>query len=179
MRGERIAKRYAKALSGILSLEALPEEIGRLEKFSLMIEKDKKLRGFMNNPLFTEEEKKELLEYVSEKLGFNEKTKNALIKLIEERAFQALPLFVKFLNKFYSERRRLLKAVIVSPIPVDGGVVERITNALRNITDRDVIVDISLDPSLLGGIVVRFDNTVYDLSIKGQLNLLKNDIIKG
>ncbi len=179
MRGERIAKRYAKALSGILSLEALPEEIGRLEKFSLMIERDKKLRGFMNNPLFTEEEKKELLEYVSQKLGFNEKTKNVLIKLIEERAFQALPLFVKFLNKFYSERRKLLKAVIVSPIPVDGGVVERITNALRNITNRDVIVDISLDPSLLGGIVVRFDNTVYDLSIKGQLNLLKNDIIKG
>jgi len=179
MRGERIAKRYAKALSGILSLEALPEEIGRLEKFSLMIERDKKLRGFMNNPLFTEEEKKGLLEYLSQKLGFNEKTKDVLIKLIEERAFQALPLFVKFLNKFYSERRRLLKAVIVSPIPVDGGIVERITNALRNITNKDVIVDITLDPSILGGIIVRFDNTVYDLSIKGQLNLLKNDIIKG
>lgn len=179
MKGERIAKRYAKALSGMLSLEDLPQEISRLEKFSTMIEKDKKLKGFFINPLFNEQEKKEILGYLSGLLGLDEKTKNVLERLIAEGAFTALSVFIRFLNKFYAERKRLLKATILSPISVDGGMIERISNALRNITQRDVTVDVTVDPGLLGGIVVRFDNTVYDLSLKGQLNLLKNEIIKG
>ncbi len=179
MRGERIAKRYAKALSGILSLEDLPQEISRLEKLSTLIEKDKKLKGFFINPLFNEQEKKGFLGYISERLGLNEKTRNVLEGLIAEGAFTALSVFVRFLNKFYAERRRLLRATIVSPIPVDGGMVERIANALRKVTQREITVELTVDPGLLGGIVVRFDNTVYDLSLRGQLNLLKNEIIKG
>ncbi len=179
MKGERIAKKYAKALSGILSLEDLPEEISRLEKLSMMIEKDKQLKGFFINPLFNEQEKKGFLGYLSQRLGINEKTKNVLENLITEGAFTALSVFVRFLNKFYAERKRLLKATIFSPIPVDGGIVERIANALRKATQREVTVELTVDPGLLGGIVVRFDNTVYDLSLRGQLNLLKNEIIKG
>lgn len=179
MKGERIAKRYAKALSGMLSLEELPSEIARLEKLSVIIERDKKLKGFFINPLFEEQEKKGFLGLLSERLGLTEKTRNVLSKLVEENAFMALSIFIRFLNKFYAERKRLLKATILSPIPVDGGIVERISNALRNITQRDVTVEVAIDPGLLGGIVVRFDNTVYDLSLRGQLNLLKNEIIKG
>ncbi|MCX7794771.1 MAG: ATP synthase F1 subunit delta [Thermodesulfovibrionales bacterium] len=179
MKGERIAKRYAKTLSGMLSLEELPHEIARLEKLSGLIEADKKLKGFFVNPLFHDQEKNVFLNHLSDKIGFSEKTRSVLLKLLEERAFIALPLFIKFLNKFYAERKRLLKATVLSPIPVDGGMVERITNALRNITQKDVRVDVSIAPELLGGIVVRFDNTVYDLSLRGQLNILKNEIIKG
>lgn len=179
MKDERIVKRYAKSLTGIIPLQELPDEIARLEKLSSLIERDRRIKGFFINPLFSDEEKKGFVSHISESIGFNEKTKKVLEKLIEERAFMALPAFVKFLNKFYAERRRLLKATIVSSIPVDGGIVERITNTLRAITNREVTAEVSIDPGLLGGIVVRFDNTVYDLSIKGQLNLLKNKIIKG
>ncbi len=179
MKGERIAKRYARVLSGLIPLEELPHEIKRLEKLSDIIERDKKIKGFFINPLFSEEEKKSFLTHLSGIMGLNEKTGNVLSKLIEEKAFLALSAFVRYLNKFYAERRRLLKATILSPIPVDGGIVERIVNALRTLTQRDVTADVTIEPALLGGIVVRFDNTVYDLSIKGQLNLLKNEIIKG
>lgn len=179
MKSNIIAKRYAKALSGALPVEQLPDEISRLEKLVSIIEGDKKIKGFFINPLFSDQEKRAFLEYITERFNFNEKTKNCLSMLIEEKAFGGLETFVMYLRKYYAQRQRLLKATILSAIPVDGGIVERITNALRNMTQKDVIVVVELDPSILGGIVVRFDNTVYDLSIKGQLNILKNEIIKG
>ncbi len=179
MKGIQIAKRYARLLSGMLTLQELSEEIPRLERVASLIESDKRIKGFFINPLFTDEEKKGFLGHISERVHLHEKTRNILERLIEERVFMTLSLFVKFLSRYYSERRRLLKATILSAIPVDGGIVERVANALRNMTSRDVVVETALDPSILGGIVVRFDNTVYDLSLKGQLNLLKNEIIKG
>jgi F0F1-type ATP synthase delta subunit len=51
-------------------------------------------------------------------------------------------------------------------------------NALKNITKMDVEVENQVDPSLLGGFVVKVGSTIYDNSLKGQLRLLKAELMK-
>jgi F0F1-type ATP synthase delta subunit len=50
---------------------------------------------------------------------------------------------------------------------------------LKKLIDRDVDLETVLDPSLLGGVLVKVGSTMYDSSIKGQLRLLKDELIKG
>jgi F0F1-type ATP synthase delta subunit len=50
---------------------------------------------------------------------------------------------------------------------------------LKKLTDRDLDIEYVMDPSLLGGIQVKVGSMIYDTSIKSQLRLLKNELIKG
>ncbi len=179
MKGERIAKRLAKALSDSLTIEALSPEIGKINTINSLIEKSREMKRFLSNPVFTFEEKSNIIGYLSEKTGLKEKTKNTLLSLLKDDAIMALPVFLRHLKRFYLEKRRLIKATVISSIPVDGGYLERIGSILRDITKREVDLEVMIDRSILGGVVIRFDNTIYDLSLKGQLNILKNEIIKG
>jgi F0F1-type ATP synthase delta subunit len=49
---------------------------------------------------------------------------------------------------------------------------------LKNLIDRDVDIENEVDPSLLGGFVVRVGSTIYDSSVKGQLRLLKSELMR-
>ncbi len=179
MKGEKIAKRLAKTLSDSLTIEELYSEIGKISTINSLIEKSREMKRFFANPVFTIKEKSNVIEYLSKKTGLEEKTKNILLSLLKDDAILALPVFLRHLNKFYLEKRRLIKASVISSIPLDGGYLKRIGSILRDITNREVDLEVMIDRSILGGVVIKFDNTIYDLSLKGQLNILKNEIIKG
>jgi F0F1-type ATP synthase delta subunit len=57
--------------------------------------------------------------------------------------------------------------------------MDRLKGSLKKLINKDVDLDYVLDPSLLGGVLVKVGSTMYDSSIKGQLRLLKDELIKG
>ncbi len=56
---------------------------------------------------------------------------------------------------------------------------ERLKASLKKMIEKDVDIEYVLDPSLLGGVLVKVGSTMYDSSVKGQLRLLKDELIKG
>jgi len=67
----------------------------------------------------------------------------------------------------------------MSPIEISKDREGSLKASLKKITDRDVDLEYVIDPSLLGGILVKVGSTMYDTSIRGQLRLLKDELIKG
>jgi F0F1-type ATP synthase delta subunit len=68
---------------------------------------------------------------------------------------------------------------MMTPVEVGKEYEERLKSSLKKLIDRDVDLEYVLDPSLLGGVLVKVGSTMYDSSIKGQLRLLKDELIKG
>jgi F-type H+-transporting ATPase subunit delta len=67
----------------------------------------------------------------------------------------------------------------MTPIAISKDHEATLKASLKQITGRDVDLEYMIDASLLGGILIKMGSTMYDSSIKGQLRLLKDELIKG
>jgi F-type H+-transporting ATPase subunit delta len=67
----------------------------------------------------------------------------------------------------------------MTPIEISKVHENTLKSSLKKITDRDVDIEYVMDQSLLGGILIKIGSTMYDTSIKGQLRLLRDELIKG
>ncbi len=69
-------------------------------------------------------------------------------------------------------------AVVTSSVALDSKNSERLKEALKKMTDREVTIENETDESLLGGFIVRVGSTIFDSSVKGQLRLLKAELMR-
>ncbi|OGW70806.1 MAG: hypothetical protein A2484_08705 [Nitrospirae bacterium RIFOXYC2_FULL_44_7] len=99
--------------------------------------------------------------------------------LSEFRIIAALPEIIKIAAAIYLEKKKRAKAVVLTPIEINKDYEERLKRSLKKLTERDVDIEVVMEPALLGGILVKVGSTMYDTSIKGQLRLLKDELIKG
>jgi F0F1-type ATP synthase delta subunit len=79
----------------------------------------------------------------------------------------------------YQEKKKKITATVITPSVIGGEYEQRLAAALGDITGRDVSIEYRTDPSLLGGMLIQVGSTMFDGSIKGQLRLLKEELVKG
>jgi len=66
---------------------------------------------------------------------------------------------------------------VISSVPLEKPTVEKIKNSIKKITGSDVTVVEKIDKAVIGGIIVRTDNLLFDGSVKGKINLLKQEFL--
>ncbi len=177
-RQKKFAKRYAKMLFGSTGVEKGEKALADLNVVSELMAGSKEIRNFFLSPLFTEEERKKTIEALSGKAGISEEVKKFLVFISGRRAVSVLPDIIRHYANIYFEKKRKAKATVITPYKFSAKYSERIKASLQKLTGKDVDVDYLYDPELLGGIVVRVGSTMYDSSLKGQLRLLKEELIK-
>lgn len=99
-------------------------------------------------------------------------TANFLGVLAQNRRLAALPAIVRDFRALAARHRGEMTAEIVSAHPLSDDQVEALKAQLRQRVGRDVTVDLSVDPSLLGGLVVKIGSQMIDSSIRTRLNSL-------
>jgi ATP synthase F1 delta subunit len=102
-----------------------------------------------------------------------------ILHLSEVRVIKALPEIIRMATSLYLEKKKKAKAIVMTPLQVTKEQENKLRSSLKKITDRELDIEYEIDPSLLGGILVRIGSTMYDTSIKSQLRLLKDELIKG
>ncbi|EZP55383.1 MULTISPECIES: F0F1 ATP synthase subunit delta [Sphingomonas] len=105
-------------------------------------------------------------------LGVDGTTKNFLGVLAENRRLGQLPAIIRAFRQLAARHRGEVAAEVVSAHPLDGAQVDALKQQLRQRVGRDVSVDLSVDPELLGGLVVRIGSQMIDSSIRTRLNSL-------
>jgi len=165
---EIAAKRYAKALFEIglekKGVEALKGELLKFKEFSQSGHFD-----FLNNPIFSVEEKKSVLEtfYSKEKPSLD--FKNFLDLLVEEKRIpiitEIFDCFVELADEHLGEE----KAVVYSAVKLSSDQMEDLKSVLSKIRGKKVKIENILDEKLLGGLRVEVGSFVYDSSVKGFL----------
>jgi ATP synthase F1 delta subunit len=173
------AKKYAKTLINIVGLDAVPGALTELTIIEQLMSKNGDFRNLLVNPSFSQTERKNALEQVASKAQLSDKMLQFIVHLTDTKVIVGLSQIIRTATTIYMEKKKQAKATVLSPVKLSEGHEERLRASLRQMIKKEVEVDFQLDETLLGGVLVKVGSTMYDSSIKGQLRLLKDELIKG
>lgn len=173
---KQTAKNYAQALSESLSGDVTLHETV-LNEVKIINESFNQVRtiwGVFNNPAISTAKKKELIKRTFEG-KINAKLLNFLFLLIDKKRFNLLSeiqnQFIVIVNKL----KNIVVAEVSSAVELDTESIQKLKQRLENILTKNekVTIETKLEPALIGGLIVRINDLIYDGSIKGKLEALK------
>lgn len=179
MKPVKESKKYAKMFISIIGLEEAPKALGELAVIESLMIKSSEFRSMLLNPAFSQGEKENALKKVVDRAGLSGRTVKFVMHLVEKQVIGGLSEILKIATALYLEKKKRAKATVLTSVELSDSHVQRLKDSLKKLIEKDVEVDFVLDPSLLGGVLVKVGSTMYDSSIKGQLRLLKDELIKG
>ncbi len=178
-REKRLARRYARMLFNATGLEGAEEALQNLTVVNELIESSREIKNFFVSPLIGEAERNGAIEEVCRRIGLAREVRRFLLFMAKRRAVHVLSEVIRHFTAIYLEKKRKVKATVITPLRFNGGYEARLVESLKRLTGRDVDVEYLYDPDLLGGVVVKVGSTMYDSSLIGQLNLLKEEMLRG
>ena len=170
----KVAKRYARALLMVAKEEGAIQSVdGELQRVGAILRAQGELWSLLNNPAFDTKERQELLREVLAPLSVSTPTLNLLFILIENNRFNLLFDIIDYYRTLCDEATGRIRARILTPHPMPIEEVELLKRRLAQITGREVVAEVSLDPPLIGGLVVKMGGLIIDGSIRGQLERMR------
>ena len=176
----QLTKRYATALMETCGSDISLQEVllNELTALSESFEKVKGAKKIFENPGITVDEKKLLLKkIIGDKI--NKKLFNFLSLLIDKRRFNLISDIQDEFNKLVNKNKGLVVAEVSTATQVSPNELEEIKRKLETLVGKNekVSIESKTDPDLLGGIVVKMNDLVYDGSIKGRLENMKRRLL--
>lgn len=173
------SRKYAKMYLGAVGMDNAPKALKDLETACDLMDRAPEFRRLLRNPMFSETERTEAIAAVGAKLGFQAEAVKFLNFLADKGATHGLGAITAKAGAIYSESKGVVKATVVTPVAIGTGYDARLKTALMKMTGKDVEIEYATDPSLLGGVLVRVGSTMYDGTVKGQLRILRDELLKG
>jgi ATP synthase F1 delta subunit len=173
------ASRYAKALLRNVGFDEAPQAISEISLINAIMTKSREFRILLVNPRFTAEERESVIKQIAEQYKLSEFTVKFINYLSDVRAVMLLPDIIRIATNLYFEKKQKAKATIMTPVEISAELEKKLKESLKKVTDKELEIEYVMDPSLLGGVLIKIGSTMYDTSIRGQLRLLKDELIKG
>jgi len=172
---EEIAEIYARALFEVASeQDALDEIHDQLGEFADAMGEKRDLAIFFFSPHFSVSEKKAGLERAVD--DAHPALSNFLQALIERHRMPAIFRIRTRFEALWEQERRRLPVQITSAVELEESVIEGIGARIGEQVERQVEISSSIDPDILGGVVLRVGNVVLDASIKNRLEQLRKQV---
>jgi len=171
-----LARRYAKALF------SLGKEDGKNEQYSEVLSaiaelyKDETVENALVNPLYPVEARLKVMAKIGELAKADAIMARFLALLVEKKRADILPDIAAEMRIMVDQEQNISHGSVVSAIELDDALKGKIQQALEKITGNKVILETSVDPSIIGGVIAKVGDLVLDGSIKTQLNGLKESI---
>jgi ATP synthase F1 delta subunit len=174
---EEIARVYSRSLFEVASehgkLDLVKEQ---LDEFTDAVEQNRELAIFFFSPYLSTEEKKQGLERAV--VDADRILLNFLEVLIENHRMPVLFRARRQFEALWDEAHRLLPVEVTSAVELDPHTVEELESRIRAQTGQNVELTSTIDPDILGGIVLRVGNSILDASIKNRLQQLRREVAK-
>ena len=168
---------YANALADVaLAQGAAAPVTQQLGDFVAAYTSSAELRNFLVSPAVSKSEKRGVAEKISSRLSASKIVRNFLFVVIDHQRTQLLPEIFESFQEVVRERQGVAEAEIFSPAALNDAQKKEMTQALEKLTGKKVETKFSLDANLLGGVLVRVGDTIYDGSLRNQLNALREQL---
>ena len=169
-----ISNRYARALADISFKTSQHERVEReLLQFEQMLNREHELFIFLTNPAIPVPRKKAACREIQQRLGFSSLTSNFVFVLLDNHRIGYFSEIHKAYQKATNERLGLVEARITTAAEVDTQIKSQLESRLTQLTGKKVILQFAMDRELIGGVITRIGDTIYDGSIRQQLNMIK------
>ena len=175
--GGSVARRYARALFGIGvdagKFEALGDELGELA--TLWNESDE-LRQALENPVFKPAEKRAVLERILPQVAPTPEVQRFVLLLLDRRRIVLLPAIARAYRDLTDAHVGRVRAEVISAEMLTPATLDRVRRSLEQRTGKKVIINSTVDPDLIGGVVARVGDLVLDGSVRTQLEDLRREV---
>jgi F-type H+-transporting ATPase subunit delta len=174
---EEIARVYAEALFEVARDKGKLEEIrDQLAQFAGALAENRDLQVFFFSPYFSSTEKREGIEKAVS--GADPELVNFLELLAEKHRMPAIFRIRSRFEELVAEEMKQLEVNVTSAIELDDKVVKQVGKEIENQTGRKVELSSSVDPEILGGLVLRVGNMVLDASLRHRLERMRREIAR-
>ena len=174
------ANRYAKALFDVaLQEKADLAQIDRdLQAVVAMSKASPDLAEAANRSSVTEEKRKALIEAVSKAMTLTTPVTKLLVLLAQTRKLNLLPDLAEAYRERLLAYQNVVRAEVTSAAPLSPEQTKALEHSLSSVTGKTVELSMRVDPALLGGVVAKIGSTVYDGSVKTQLEQLRKELVE-
>jgi F-type H+-transporting ATPase subunit delta len=173
-----VSRTYARAFADVVlaaHLDASRATAG-LKRLAALLAESRDLRRVWENPAVPADQKRNLLDAIVQREGIERHVRNLVAVLIDHRRTHFLDRISEQLAKELDARLGFAEAEITSARELGDAEKRVLEGQIEKITAKKIRASFALDPSLLGGAVVRVGSTIYDGSVKGQLEKMKEVI---
>jgi F-type H+-transporting ATPase subunit delta len=165
---------YANALADIaLEQGAVAPVVQQLGDFSAAYSSSAELRNFFDSPAASKQAKRAVAEKISARLGASKIVRNFLFVVIDHRRTPELREILETFEDVLRERQGIAIAEVFSAMALNEAQKKDMAQTLERVTGKKIEAKFSLDANLLGGVMVRVGDTIYDGSLRNRLNGLR------
>ena len=169
---------YANALADIVLQQGAGEPARKqLADFEAAYGESAELRNFMASPAVSREAKHAVVEKLVARLGASRIIRNFLFVIVDNQRTHLLTEIAESFEQVLRQREGIAEAHISSAVPLSEKQKTALLRNLESTTGKKIQPNYSLDPALLGGAVVRIGDTIYDGSVRNQLNRLRERLV--
>jgi F-type H+-transporting ATPase subunit delta len=173
-----IAKRYAKALVQIAETKNTVDKTkADLAAFTSAVDSLPALQKLFASPVFTPENKKAVIQELAAKLGMQPATQRFVEHLAETGRIRYVRDMYDAFLEILAERTNRAMAQLTTAVAISPADLAEIKKKLEALTGKQVDIDAKVDASLIGGAKAQIGSTVYDGTIKNQLNKMHNQLM--
>jgi F-type H+-transporting ATPase subunit delta len=170
------SKRYAKALLDVLYPAKAEAGLQQLKDFSTVLDQQADARLVFDNPTVSTERRKDLLNKIGDALKLDTPIRNFLGILIDRNRLDILKEVVSTYASLLDEKQGFVEAHVTSALELSSAQQGEVAAKLQKLTGKKVRMQVSVDPSLIGGLVAQVGSTIYDGSIRQQLQTFRNSL---
>ncbi|MGA2921114.1 MAG: ATP synthase F1 subunit delta [Candidatus Sulfotelmatobacter sp.] len=173
-----VASTYARAFADVVLGAHLDgnRALAELRAIAALLAESSDLRRVWENPAIPAEQKRGLLDAITQRDGISKHVRNLVAVLIDHRRIHFLEPVIRQLEKELDARMGFAEAEIITSRDLGDAEKREVEARVEKLTGKKVRAHYAQDPSLLGGAVVRVGSTIYDGSVKGQLERIKEAI---
>jgi F-type H+-transporting ATPase subunit delta len=174
-----LARRYAKALFDLGNEQSSLDKLGAdLRAFASAMKTSPELVQTLSSPAIRKSDRKKVVDALLQRFGVVTTTRNTLYLLLEGERLGSIPAISRELDRMIEAKAGRVSAEVVSAKPLDPSQLSQITATLEKLSGKKVSISSRQDPELLGGVVAKVGDTVFDGSLRTQLRTLRDELSK-
>jgi F-type H+-transporting ATPase subunit delta len=173
-----VSRRYARALVDAILAQKIDADIARLQLRSIgqAVHDSDDLRRVWESPAVPPVQKRAVLDGIVKQMTVAKPIRNFIAILIDNRRIAMLDDIVRQFENELDNQLGFVEAEISSARTLTPGEKRDLENKVERLTSKKVRASYALDPQLLGGVSVRVGSTIYDGSVRGQLEKMRQDL---
>lgn len=169
-----MAGRYATALFELArDKNQLDQVAADLTAFQQMLNEADDLKRLVKSPVFSAEAQKKAVAAIAQQAGFGQVTSNLLHVVARNRRLSAIEDIIKGFKSLLASHRGEVTAEATSAVPLSDEQREALRATLKDVAGQDIELITKVDPSILGGLVVKIGSRQIDDSLRTKLNKMK------
>ncbi len=176
---QKVATRYAQSLMDLAEEQSILEDVCKdMKLLDTTVASNRELQLALKSPIINQERKSNILSGIFGK-HFNQLSLNFFELVLKKKREAMVPEIATAFIDLYRKKKRIISAVVTTAVPIsEQALVDQLKSIVKSKTDCSAVeIEQRVDPAIMGGFVLEFEQQVYDSSVASKLENLRKNFI--